>query len=122
MSTAPDISVAEVGRIAAGLDAQAAQVAEILAPVPAELLQQDWYKAFERDEQLYNDARATLRALRDALTASGDALRQAAKYLQQCRVAFVNQIHSPSAHDRYADIAERGIEAIEAVLAKETTK
>ncbi len=75
MTTPPDISDAAVQRIEAGLNAQAAQVAEILAPVPAELLQQDWYKSFERDEQLYNAAGAMLRALRNCarMTTLGSA-------------------------------------------------
>ena len=60
--------------------------------------------------------------LRSSLTARDAALLQAQRDLQDCHMAFLNNIKSPAAHDRYAGIAERGIEAIGAALSKEAPK
>jgi hypothetical protein len=53
-----------------------------------------------------------LRDLMAALLAREAGLQSAENALQQCHVAFLNCIKSPSAHDRYAGIAERGLESI----------
>ena len=61
-------------------------------------------------------------SLQRSLTARDAALLQAQRDLQDCHMAFLNNIKSPAAHDRYAGIAERGIEAIGAALSKEAPK